>query len=104
MIARIWHGTTRAEVAETYGEYVRRTGVAEQRRTPGNRGSMLLRRTNGEGTAEFLVISLWDSIESIRAFAGDSPETAVYFPEDDKYLLELEPAVLHYEVPVLELG
>ena len=43
---------------------------------------------------------LWESWEAIRAFAGDDLEKAVYYPEDQKFLLALEPTVTHYEVPL----
>jgi len=43
-------------------------------------------------------VSLWDSFESIQAFAGPDYEKAVYYPEDRKFLLRLEPGVTHYEV------
>ena len=51
-------------------------------------------------------MTLWDSWESIRAFAGDDVERARYYPEDTRYLLELEPTVTHFEVlqPVSEDG
>jgi heme-degrading monooxygenase HmoA len=58
---------------------------------------MLFRRELGDET-EFFVISLWDSLDSVRGFAGERPEVAVYFPEDERYLLEFEPEVRHYEV------
>jgi heme-degrading monooxygenase HmoA len=59
----------------------------------------VLRRIS-EGQAEFLLISLWDSFDSIRRFAGDEVEKAVYYDEDKEYLLEFEPNVTHYEVLV----
>jgi hypothetical protein len=58
-----------------------------------------LRRLHG-GHAEFETILLFDSRESVRAFAGDDLEAAVFFPEDDRYLVEREPAVRHFEVDV----
>lgn len=102
MIARVWRGRTRIEHADEYTQYMRKTGVAGQRTTPGNRGSMIWRRDDGE-QAEFLVISLWETLEAVKAFAGERPDVAVYYPEDEKYLLELEPHVVHYEVPVYEI-
>jgi heme-degrading monooxygenase HmoA len=57
----------------------------------------VLRRIEGDH-AHFLLVSLWDSLESVRAFAGPDVERARYYPEDRAYLLELEPAVTHYEV------
>lgn len=97
MIARIWTGRTRREHAETYRDYVTRTGVTALNGTPGNRGTWLLRRVDGE-TAEFTVMSLWDSMETVKNFAGQAPEKAVYYPEDERYLLELDPLVRHYEI------
>jgi heme-degrading monooxygenase HmoA len=47
---------------------------------------------------EFLLITLWDSWNAIKAFAGEDYEKAVYYPEDEKFLLQLDPHVLHYEV------
>jgi heme-degrading monooxygenase HmoA len=103
MIARCWHGRTGTEDADTYARYVEATGIAAHRRTPGNLASMLLRRDD-QNCTHFVVISLWESMDAIRSFAGESPEVAVYFPEDEKYLLEMEPGVTHYEVPVYEQG
>jgi heme-degrading monooxygenase HmoA len=71
--------------------------LKEYRAIPGNRGVRVLRRIDGE-QAEFLLISLWDDYAAIRAFAGDDPERAVYYTEDDAYLLHKEPTVSHYEV------
>ena len=97
MIARLWRGATRAEDAERYLAYLEETGVRECRATPGNRGVLVLRRVDG-GRAEFLFASFWDSPEAVRAFAGDDVEQAVYYPEDRRYLLELDPRVRHWEV------
>ena len=97
MIARTWRGATRAEDADTYLEYLHRTGFAGFRTTPGNQGAVGLRRIV-DGRAEFLIISLWDSEESIRRFAGERIEEAVFYPEDEQYLIERELQVSHYEV------
>ena len=58
-----------AATAEQYAAYVERTGIAGYRATPGNRGAWLLRRVEGE-SAEFLTLSLWESLDAVRAFAG----------------------------------
>ena len=76
MIARIWRGATAADRADDYVEYLDRTGVSEYRATPGNRGVLVLRRTAGDRT-EFTLVSLWDSMEAVRAFVGEDPELAV---------------------------
>ncbi len=103
MIARHWRGRVRAADADAYVGYVRDTGVAAQRATPGNRGSMILVRTEGR-EAEVVVLSLWDSLETVEAFAGSDPEEAVFYPEDDRYLVDRETRVRHYDVSVLAIG
>ena len=97
MIARTWHGITKAEDAGRYADLINRTGTPHYRSTPGNRAVYIFRRIEG-GVAHFLVLSLWDSFDAIRAFAGPEPERAVYYPEDKEFLLEFEPHVTHYEV------
>jgi heme-degrading monooxygenase HmoA len=97
MIARTWRGVTRAKDAETYLDYLHRTGLAEYRKIEGNRGVLALRRIVDD-RAEFLILSLWESEEAIRQFAGDDIEKAVYYPEDEKFLVEHEDRVNHYEV------
>ena len=97
MVARHWRGWTRAEDAERYVEYLNETGVPELARTPGNRGVQVWLRPDG-GRAEFVVVSLWDSREAIRAFAGDEIEVARFYPEDEAFLVERELTCTHYEV------
>jgi heme-degrading monooxygenase HmoA len=97
VIARLWNGTVPADRADAYLEYLNRTGVPDYRATDGNRGVQVLRRDEG-GRTHFLLVSLWESWDAIRAFAGDDPERARYYPEDEEFLLELEPRVTHYEV------
>jgi heme-degrading monooxygenase HmoA len=97
MIARSWTGVTRAEDADAYLGYLHATGLADYRATPGNRGVLALRRVMG-GRAEFLLVTLWESEEAIRRFAGDDIERAVFYSEDDRYLIERGERVEHYEV------
>jgi heme-degrading monooxygenase HmoA len=97
MIARTWHGIVPLEKKDAYHEYLLRTGVPDYKATPGNLGVHILRRIEGD-QAHFLLISYWESLEAIRAFAGDDVEIARYYPEDHEYLVELEPRVTHYDV------
>jgi heme-degrading monooxygenase HmoA len=97
MIARTWRGVTQAKDADTYLEYLNRTGLAEYRKIDGNRGVLALRRI-ADDRAEFLILSLWESKDAIRQFAGDDIEKAVYYPEDEKFLVEQQDRVNHYEV------
>jgi heme-degrading monooxygenase HmoA len=98
MIMRIWHGVTKTSRSDDFFNYLMKTGVPWYRSLDGNRGVFVLRRAKVE-TSEFLLLSLWDSMESIRRFTGADIDKAIYrFSEDGDYLLELEPEVAHYEV------
>ena len=97
MIARLWHGMVPEEKGDAYLDHLHRTGVPGYRATEGNRGVQVLRRTE-DGRTHFLLVSLWDSWDAVRAFAGDDVERARYYPADEEYLLEMEPRVTHYEV------
>jgi heme-degrading monooxygenase HmoA len=83
--------------AEDYAKYIRETGFAEYGQTPGNRGAWMLRRDEGDRT-EFITLSLWESEDAIRAFAGDDIDAAVLYPEDERYLIGSESTVRHYQV------
>jgi len=97
MIARIWHGVTAASKADEYIEYVKATGLKDYEKTEGNLGAFLLRRLEGD-KAHFLTLSFWTSFDAIRKFAGEQYEQAVYYPEDEAFLLEFEEKVVHYEI------
>ncbi len=102
MIARIWRGSVRTEDRAAYVDYIDRTGMAEYRGTAGNQGAWMLARDLGDGRTEIVTLSFWTSREAIRGFAGDDIEQAVFYPEDERYLLDRETTVTHYEVPVAE--
>jgi heme-degrading monooxygenase HmoA len=97
MVARQWRGAVRGEDADAYAEYIRGTGMAEYAATPGNRGAWMLRRDLGELT-EIVTFSLWESMDAVRAFAGEDPERAVFYPEDERFLVERDLTVTHYDV------
>jgi heme-degrading monooxygenase HmoA len=97
VIARMWRGAVRKEDADEYAEYMRGTGMEGYTATPGNRLAVMLRRDVG-GKTEFVMFTLWESLESIRAFAGDESERAVFYPEDDRFLVERDWTATHYDV------
>jgi heme-degrading monooxygenase HmoA len=97
MIARIWRGAVRSADADEYADYIAGTGLAEYEQTPGNRGAWMLTRDVG-GRTEVMTFSLWDSLDAVKAFAGDDYETAVYYTEDDRFLVERDDNCAHYDV------
>jgi len=97
VIARIWRGAVRNQDADEYAAYVRATGVEQYRSTPGNLGAWILNRQIGDRT-EILTFSLWEDMDAVKAFAGDEPSLAVYYPEDDRFLVERSSTVDHYQV------
>lgn len=97
MIMRIWRGITAKEQADAYLRHLQQTALPALQDYRGQRGAWVLRRVHGE-QCEFQVLTLWDSMQALHAYAGKRPERAVYYDEDDKYLLEMEPLVRHYEV------
>ena len=97
MIARIWRGTVRESDKDVYYAYLQKTGLKEYADTPGNRGVHTLRRVF-DGKCEFFLLTLWESWDAIKAFAGEDYEKAVYYPEDEKFLLDRGPKVEHFEV------
>jgi len=60
-------------------------------------------RTQGERT-DFTLITYWDSLDSVKQFAGDEPEVARFYPEDDDYLIDRELTVEHHDVAPVERG
>ena len=97
MIARIWRGAVAQADGDDYARYMKQTGVAGYVSTPGNRGVWMLRRDVDDKT-EFLMFTLWDSMQAIETFAGSKPEVAVFYPQDDRFLVERETVVSHFEV------
>ncbi|MBC8172643.1 MAG: antibiotic biosynthesis monooxygenase [Chitinophagales bacterium] len=96
MITRIWHGITKAEDAEGYLTFLEQKGVQDYLSTPGNLEVIILRSIEKD-ICHFLTVSVWQNKESIIAFAGETFDTAKYYPEDKDFLLEFEPHVKHYE-------
>jgi heme-degrading monooxygenase HmoA len=94
----MWRGWVSTDRAGDYVDYIGLTGLAEYRQTPGNLGAEMWTRDLGDGRTEVTTLSWWESIDVIRGFAGDDIERAVYYPEDDEYLIDREDTVTHHEV------
>jgi len=99
MIARIWKGVTKKEDKERYLAYLKDTGLKDYAATKGNQGTYVLTRQVGRNT-EFLLLSLWRSMDDIKGFAGEEVEKAVYYPADKAFLLNMVATVDHYEIAV----
>ena len=97
MIARIWHGVVPLEKAEQYLKLMRTVAIPDYRCIPGNKLALVLQRSEG-GAAHFTTLTLWESLESIRAFAGEDISRAKYYDFDSSFLVELEPTVHHFDV------
>ena len=80
MIARVWHGWTPPQSADAYERFLRTQVFPSIHRVPGYLGADLLRREDGDEIA-FVTITRFESLESVRAFAGEDYEQAVVEPE-----------------------
>jgi hypothetical protein len=97
MIARIWKGVVRVDDADVYADYIRETGFAEYAQTSGNRGAWMLGATRATAPSSS-PRRCGDSVDAIRAFAGNDIEAAVLYPEDQRHLIGGESTVTHYQV------
>ena len=102
MLVRMWHGRVPATKAKAYREFLNARAIPDYRSVPGTLGVYILERPDGEVT-HFITLTFWESMEAIRAFAGEEAEKAKYYPEDRDFLLEFEPTVVHYEVVGMEV-
>ena len=97
MIARIWHGRTKATDYESYTDFMKSVAIPDYKQTEGFVKLSFLRRIE-EGIAHFTLITYWMNLEVIKNFAGKDFEVAKYYPQDKQYLLEFEEKVVHHEV------
>jgi uncharacterized damage-inducible protein DinB len=94
MITRIWHGRTKREDSNVYRQYVLETGVPDTLKTDGNLGGQIWQREEGTVTHIWMVTQ-WENMDCVKRFAGNEVEKAKYYPKDERFLLELEPHVIH---------
>jgi heme-degrading monooxygenase HmoA len=98
MIARVWRGWVSTDRTADYVDYITRTGLAAYRQTPGNLGAQMWTADQGNGRTEVITVSWWTSRADIAGFAGQDINVAVFYPEDDDYLIDRETTVRHYDV------
>src|SRR4051794_3863852 len=97
MIVRIWRGFAGRDGADAYHRHATETVFPSLKAIPGHVGAYLLRRDSA-GRVEYLAVTLWDSIDAIKQFAGDTPDVAVVEPEARAVLAEFDDFVSPYEV------
>jgi heme-degrading monooxygenase HmoA len=101
MIARVWRGWATPHDADTYERHFRSSVVPHLSEIEGYRGARLLRRSDG-GEESFVSITFFDSVDAIRAFAGEDVEAAVVEPEARRALSRVEERCTHYTVVVAD--
>jgi heme-degrading monooxygenase HmoA len=99
MIARVWSAQTTEAQAPAYAEHLRSQVLPALRKVDGYAGAMLLERPAG-GAVEVIVLTFWQSVESVREFAGADPEQAVVAEEAAALLTRFDRRVRHFEVAV----
>jgi heme-degrading monooxygenase HmoA len=99
MIARIWHATATAEGANAYQQHFTRSVLPALRSIDGHRAAYLLRRDD-DGHVLLDVMTLWESMDAIRSFAGSDITTAVVEPEAQAALTTFDASVTHHTVVV----
>jgi heme-degrading monooxygenase HmoA len=97
MIVRIWRGQAAPERADAYARHVTTKVFPGLTRIAGHRGAYLLQRPVAGGV-EFLAVTLWDSLDAVKKFAGDNPDVAIVEPEARAVLAEFDDVVHHYDV------
>ncbi len=99
MISRLWHGWTTPDNADAYEALLKSeilVGI-QNRQIPGYRGIQLFRRDLGD-EIEFVTVMWFDSIDAVRAFAGEDYELAVVPPKARALLARFDERSQHYEV------
>lgn len=97
MIARMWRGKATTAKAGDYQRHFATHVAPHLKELAGHRGAYLLRREDN-GEVEFLAVTLWDSIESVRAFSGQNPDVAIVEPEGRAALSSFDDFARHYDI------
>jgi heme-degrading monooxygenase HmoA len=100
MILRMWRAQASGKNVEAYERHFREHVLPKLRDIPGHQGASLLRRDTGE-FVELMVLTTWESMDTIRQFAGDAADTAVVEPEARAVLDQFDEFVRHYELVVV---
>jgi len=96
-IMRLWHGEVALEKADAYEKFMIERAAPDYGSVDGLL-KLYFQRRNEEAKAHFLLVTIWDSMDSIKRFAGANPELAKYYPEDDNFLLSKEKHSTMYDI------
>lgn len=102
VIARVWHGKTPREKADEYEKYLA-GAITKFPSIKGNLGYQLMRidgGPDGDRYTEFQVVSYWESLDAIHAYAGEDIRRPHDLPRDKEFLVGMEPYVRNYELRV----
>ncbi len=97
MIARHWRGLAKREFADAYVEHLHSETFPQLVQLPGFHDASILRRDVEQGV-EFLVVTVWKSLDAIRSFSGNDPESAVVPVKVQQMMIEYDRRPRHYEV------
>ncbi len=97
MIERVWSGRTTREGAVSYAEHFRRVVLPELGPIAGYRGARLLEREQ-DGGIEVVVVTRWQSLDAIRAFAGEELDRAVVHEDAASLFSDYDRKVRHFDV------
>ncbi len=103
MIVRTWMAYAKPENAGSYRDHLEGSVVPGLRKLPGFLGLSLCQAPRGD-RVELMVISRWQSMDAIRAFAGAKADRAVIEPRAQAMLAEFDDFVSHYEVTLDTAG
>jgi heme-degrading monooxygenase HmoA len=97
VISRHWKGIAKPDQAEAYVRHLTTETFPRLATMAGFVRASILKRAVGRGT-EFQIVTVWESIDAIRAFAGEDVEVAVVPEVAQEMMLEYDTSVTHYEV------
>jgi antibiotic biosynthesis monooxygenase (ABM) superfamily enzyme len=101
MITRLWRGWTRTEDADAYEQFLLGKLFPSLRSIDGFLGADVLRHAEGDEVA-FVTLVRFDSLDDVKAFAGESYETPVLEPEALALLSRHDGRAVHYETSRFE--
>jgi heme-degrading monooxygenase HmoA len=90
VVARMWHEMTPTGKADEYSKFLVQRAIPDYRGTPGNLAAYFLRREDG-GKTHFITLTFWESLEKIKAFAGEPVYRAKHYAEDKNFCWSLSP-------------